>query len=47
MVVPIHLFVKIFKKPMCHIDMGGCKVGVLHWILIEFILIKQIELFYF
>ena len=24
---------------MCHTDIGGCKLGVLHWILIEFILI--------
>ena len=27
-VVPIHLFVKIFKKLMYHTDIGGCKVGV-------------------
>ena len=38
MVVLIHLFVKIFKKLMCHIVIGGCKVGVLHRLLIEFIL---------
>jgi hypothetical protein len=37
-VVPIHLFVKIFKKLMCHIVIGGCKVGVLHRLLIEYIL---------
>ena len=36
-VVSIHLFVKIFKKLMCHIVIGGCKVGVLHRLLIEFI----------
>jgi hypothetical protein len=25
---------------MCHTDIGGCKVGVLHRLLIEFILKK-------
>ena len=37
MIVPIHLFVKKIKNLMCHTDIGGCKVGVLHPILIEFI----------
>ena len=26
--VPIHLFVKIFKKLVCHIDIGGCKIWI-------------------
>ena len=41
MVVPIHLFVKIFKKLMYHTDIRGCKVGILHQILIEFILFNK------